>query len=55
MEPQYKMAMWRETMKLISQYDWAVEGGTQPQDSEMSRSTAAVYRGELVKLARQFA
>ena len=42
---------WKEINALISRYDWAVEGGNQPANCELSREAAADFRTQLLKVA----
>ena len=49
------MQKWNEIMRLIAQYDWAVEGFPAPAGVTLSREDATEIRNGLVGLARQFA
>lgn len=46
-----RKAKWDEYMRLIAEYDWAVEGFSAPAGTEISRETATEIRSNLVKLA----
>lgn len=53
-KPMNTIKEWNEVMKLIAQYDWAVEGFPAPEGTELTREEAVEVRNALVKVAGQF-
>ena len=49
------MSKYNEMLKLIAQYDWAVEGFPAPEGTKLTREEATEIRNGLVKLAGEIA
>lgn len=45
--------VWQEQLKLVAQYDWAVEGGTPPEGNTLTREEARLVRESILKGMRE--
>lgn len=55
-EQEKKWSEWaefQEVMKLVSAYDWAVEGGYPPAGQNLTRSEAAALRTKLLNILKE--